>query len=119
MSKNATVWRQPNGLGELANDNAGGVLLLETGGNILLETGGSILLEDSIYEPKAQTAWTAESKNATGWHDQGFGEFETGQSVTRTMEDGTTRLMEDGTERVLEDGDITPKAGTAWTESDS
>lgn len=120
MAKSLSVWRTESGTGELGNENEGLVLLLETGDSLLLETGDDLLLEDSSYEPKALTSWDSETKTATGWHDQGFGEFSvTGSTVERLTEDGTTRLMQDGTVRVLEDGDFTPKATTAWTESDS
>lgn len=117
MSKPATQWNPYSARGETSSA-PGGSLLLENGFNLLLEDGGNLLLEDGRYDPPAATQWTAETKQATSWYDDGNGEFDTDSSRTRVTAQGSTRVTAQGQTRITADGTVTPKAATAWSEND-
>jgi len=115
--KSATVWTR-TGSGETLPTNAGFGLLLEDGFNLLLEDNGEFLLEDNVYNPKADSVWTSETKQATIWGTTGRGEPSLDNlGVERTTESGSVRTTESGTTRTLEDVSIIFPSRTVWSEN--
>jgi len=117
VTKTATVWRPQTGTGDVTNI-ADTFVITESSDFLITESGDFLILNSSIVTPKDDTIWgETNTKNATPWRVDGFGDVGSGATATRVTVSDDIRTTVSGDIRVTADGSYAPKDDTIWVEA--
>ena len=118
MTKSATIWRPQSGTGDATSISDTFLITDLLSDFLVTESLDFLILEPSVVTPKASSIWgQTDTKNASAWRVDGFGDVGSKSADTRTTVLADIRVTVSGDIRVTALGTYTPKSSSVWADA--